>query len=245
MNLYLVSMSHVFSRVVNAVTQQNVWLRALPCLLLAGCVAQKPQSAIRDDQQVALPEHQLADFLSTDCEDIWSLSGQNVDTNPLYWLRSMDCAQRLSPAAARAEARSWSDDSWQATFRRGILLSSAKISPLERREYNDRLEALSPVIPAQVRPLFQLWREGEISKLQLADERGRYGKLQQSTDSELDSLRQQQQFLREQLETTTRKLENLTDIERRLSSRNKPAATDLPDSAHPAKTDATQEDVKP
>ncbi|SFU13556.1 YfhG lipoprotein [Kosakonia arachidis] len=245
MNLYLVSMLHLFTRVVNVVTQQNVWLRALPCLLLAGCVTQKPQSAIHDDQEVRLPDHQLADFLATDCEDIWTLSGPDVDNNPLYWLRSMDCARRLAPAAARAEARSWSDESWQSTFRRGILLSSAKISPLERREYNDKLDALSPVIPAQVRPIFQLWRDGEASKLQLADERSRYGKLQQSTDSELDSLRQQQQFLREQLETTTRKLETLTDIERRLSTRSKPASTDLPDNIHTPKTDATQEDVKP
>lgn len=157
----------------------------------------------------------------------------------------MDCAQRLSPAAARAEARTWSDDNWQATFRRGILLSNAKISPLERREYTERLGALSPTIPAQVRPLFELWRDGEKAQLQLAEERARYAKLQQSADSELDSLRQQQQFLREQLETTTRKLENLTDIERRLSTRNKPAATDLPDGSHPSKSDGTQEDVKP
>ncbi|WP_342324009.1 two-component system QseEF-associated lipoprotein QseG [Kosakonia sp. BYX6] len=244
MNLKLVSMSHVFSRVVNAIAQQNTWLRALPCLLLAGCVTQTPQSAIHDNQEERLPEHQLADFLSTDCNEIWSLSGENVDSNPLYWLRGMDCAQRLLPASARAEARSWSDNNWQATFRRGILLSNAKISPLERRDYTERLDALSPSIPAQVRPIFQLWRDGEIAQLQLSEERSRYGKLQQSTDSELDSLRQQQQFLREQLETTTRKLENLTDIERRLSTR-KPAATDLPDSTHPSKSDGNQEDVKP
>ncbi|WLI75939.1 two-component system QseEF-associated lipoprotein QseG [Kosakonia sp. H02] len=243
MNLDLVSMSHLFSRVVNAVAQQHLWLRALPCLLLAGCVSQTPKSAIHDNQEERLPEHQLADFLSTDCNEIWSLSGQNIDNNPLFWLRSMDCAQRLAPAAARAEAHSWSDDTWQATFRRGILLSNAKISPLERREYTEQLAALSTAIPAQVRPLFQLWRDGEMAQLQLAEERSRYSKLQQSADSELDSLRSQQQFLREQLETTTRKLQNLTDIERRLSTR-KPAATDLPDSTHPSKSDGNQEDVK-
>ncbi|WP_039055912.1 two-component system QseEF-associated lipoprotein QseG [Enterobacter sp. Bisph1] len=245
MNLNLISMSHVSSRVINAVTQQRAWLRVLPCLLLAACAAQKPTSEIHDAREEQLPVHQLADFLSTDCDDIWSLSGHNVDNNPLYWLRGMDCAQRLSPAVARAEARSWSDESWQATFRRGILLSNAKISPLERRDYIERLDVLSPAISPQVRPLFQLWRDGEKAQLQLAEERSRYAKLQQSSDSELDNLRQQKQFLREQLETTTRKLENLTDIERRLSTRNKPAATDLPDSAHPAKSDGTQEDVKP
>ena len=91
-------------------------------------------------------------------------------------------------------------------------------------------------------------------QLQLAEERFRYGKLQQSADGELDTLRSQQQYLRAQLETTTRKLENLTDIERQLSTR-KPASNYLPDAsktnAQPAKTPdedsdtSKQEDVKP
>jgi hypothetical protein len=59
---------------------------------------------------------------------------------------------------------------------------------------------------------------------------------------ELDTLRQQQQFA-QQLDTTTRKLENLTDIERQLSSR-KPAGNYLPDSAR-ARSETKQEDVKP
>ncbi|MNP26743.1 Quorum-sensing regulator protein G precursor [compost metagenome] len=115
-----------------------------------------------------------------------------------------------------------------------------------------RLDALSPQIPAQVRPLYQLWRHGQVLQLQLAEERSRYGKLQQTTDGELDNLRQQQQYLRSQLDTTTRKLENLTDIERQLSTR-KPVSNYLPDAPKsatpPADGDAAdtpkQEDVKP
>lgn len=69
-----------------------------------------------------------------------------------------------------------------------------------------------------MRPVYQLWRDGQTLQLQLSEERFRYSKLQQSSDSELDALRQQQESLREQLETTTRKLENLTDIERQLDA---------------------------
>lgn len=251
MNLRLVSMLHIFSR--------KILQSSLPCLLLAGCVAHAPKSAINDKQDEKLPEHQLADFLSTDCNNIWRLNGHDVESNPLYWLRGMDCADRLSPAVARAEARQWADDTWQDTFKRGILLANAKITPVERRAYTDRLDALSPQIPVQLRPLFHLWRDGQVFQLQLAEERFRYGKLQQSTDGELDTLRQQQQHLRLQLETTTRKLENLTDIERQLSTR-KPSGSYLQDgsknTAHPAKTDdintpdqdsdtPKQEDVKP
>jgi hypothetical protein len=237
-------MSQVFSRVTGSVLLPKKMLCAVSCLLLAGCVAQTPEHAVREQLEEQVPEHQLADFLMTDCDDIWSLSGQVFDTNPLFWMRSMDCASRLAPAAARAEARSHADDTWQDAFKRGILLSSAKITPVERRENAARLDVLSTQIPAPVRPLFQLWRDGESMQVQLSEERGRYAKLQQSTDSELDSLRQQQQFLREQLETTTRKLENLTDIERRLSTR-KPGGNDLPDNARPARTDVKPEDAKP
>lgn len=239
-----VSMSHVFSRVTDAVLLSKKMLRAIPCLLLAGCVSQAPESTVREQLEEQVPEHQLADFLMTDCDDIWSLSGQIFDTNPLFWMRSMDCASRLAPAAARAQARTHADDTWQDAFKRGILLSSAKITPVERRENAARLDVLSPQIPAPVRPLFQLWRDGEGMQVQLAEERGRYAKLQQSSDAELDLLRQQQQFLHEQLETTTRKLENLTDIERRLSTR-KPGGSDLPDGARPARSDVKSEEAKP
>ncbi|MCT9846302.1 two-component system QseEF-associated lipoprotein QseG [Leclercia sp. 29361] len=252
MNLSLVSMSHVFSRAINAVFSGHFIRLSLPCLLLTGCVTHAPAPTISDKQDEKLPEHQLADFLSTDCNNIWQLHGQETDSNPLFWLRGMDCADRLSPAAARAEARGWTDDTWQESFKRGILLANAKINPVERRVLTTRLDALSPQIPAQVRPLYQLWRHGQVLQLQLAEERSRYGKLQQTTDGELDNLRQQQQYLRTQLDTTTRKLENLTDIERQLSTR-KPVSNYLPDAPKSATPSAdgdaadtpNQEDGKP
>lgn len=111
------------------------------------------------------------------------------------------------------------------------MLADAKITPYERRQLVARIDALSIEIPAQVRPLYQLWRDGQALQLQLAEERQRYSKLQQSSDSELDTLRQQHHVLQQQLELTTRKLENLTDIERQLSNR-KPAGNFSPDTQH-------------
>ena len=113
------------------------------------------------------------------------------------------------------------------------MLSNAKISPTERRRYMTKLDAMTADVPAQVRSLFQVWRDGQASLLALSDERSRYSKLQQSSDNELDTLREQQQRLRSQLSLTTRKLENLTDIERQLSNR-KPAVAELPDNTKPA-----------
>ncbi len=49
-----------------------------------------------------------------------------------------------------------------------------------------RLDTFSPQIAVQVRPLYQLWRDGQTRQLQLVEERARYAKLQQSSDSELE-----------------------------------------------------------
>ncbi|PSN07463.1 two-component system QseEF-associated lipoprotein QseG [Siccibacter turicensis] len=223
----------VLSRLLRPRALRTVLCASLAGALLSGCVAHPVKSSIKNKNEPQLPDHQLADFLSTDCLDIWQLGGHSTETNPLYWLRGMDCALRLTPAEARAQARRWSNTTWQDTFKRGILLANAKITPGERRRYVTALDDLSIGIPAQVRPLFQVWRDGQASLLQLSDERTRYSKLQQSTDGELDTLRQQQQHLRSQLDLTTRKLENLTDIERQLSSR-KPASSYMQDNAHPA-----------
>jgi hypothetical protein len=216
MNQQWVNMSHFFV-VVRAF--KGWLLPGISCLALAGCSAAFSPHTENDTAQSALPQHQVADFLSVDCADIWSLKSEASDKNPLYWLRGIDCADRLAPVQARAEAKRHDDDSWQDAFKRGILLADAKITPDERRALVSRLDTFSPQIAMQVRPLYQLWRDGQNSQLQLVDERARYAKLQQSSDSELETLRLQEQQLRSQLELTTRKLENLTDIERQLSSR--------------------------
>jgi len=202
-------------------------------LLLASCVQNTAPKDVKHPPHVEEPEQQLADYLSTNCDDIWQNQSQDSMSNPLYWLRAMDCSERLAPAEARAEARRWPADNWRDTFKRGILLSNAKISPTERRRYMTKLDAMTADVPAQVRSLFQVWRDGQASLLALSNERSRYSKLQQSSDNELDTLREQQQRLRSQLSLTTRKLENLTDIERQLSNR-KPAVAELPDNTKPA-----------
>lgn len=230
--------------------RRRIGMILLP-LLLAGCVQNPVTSIIKQPHQPQEPEQQLADYLSTDCQEIWHIQAHESLNNPLFWLRGMDCAERLPPAEARAEARRWPSESWQDTFKRGILLANAKITPTERRRYMTKLDAMTGEVPTQVRPLFQVWRDGQASLLELSDERSRYSKLQQSTDGELDTLREQQQRLRSQLDLTTRKLENLTDIERQLSSR-KPSSSYLPESkgaekpaAPAAQGDAEDEITRP
>ena len=228
MNQHRVNMSHFFalSRPVRG------WLLSGVCTLaLAGCSAVSSSHSADGKTPIALPQQQVADFLAVDCADIWALESETSDKNPLYWLRAMDCADRLAPAQARAEAKLHADDSWQDAFRRGILLGDAKITPDERQDMVSRMDSFSPQIAVQIRPLYQLWRSGQAQQLQLVAERSRYARLQQSSDTELETLRQQEQALRSELDLTTRKLENLTDIERQLYSR-KPAGNFGSDAGH-------------
>lgn len=198
-------------------------LFGLACLVLSGCNTSLAPHSAGAGAEGNEPRQQVADYLSTECDDIWSLSGDAAENNPLYWLRGVDCADRLSAARARAEANALTADAWQGAFKRGILLVNAKITPAERRKVVADIDAFSQQIPSRIRPLYQVWRDGQALQLSLADERSRYSKLQESSDSQLDALRQQQQQLQAELDLTTRKLQNLTDIERQLSNR-KPGA---------------------
>ncbi|CBG89241.1 two-component system QseEF-associated lipoprotein QseG [Citrobacter rodentium] len=238
-------MPHVLAHIFQRFFSRRAIAAGISCLALIGCTPHVVRHAVPQEK---IPTTQLADYLSVECTDIWRLHGPATDTNPLYWLRAIDCAERLMPVQSRNEARILADDSWQNAFKRGVLLANARITPLERRDNIARLDALSPQIPTQVRPLYQIWRDGQALQLQLSEERQRYSKLQQTSDSELDTLRQQQQHMQAQLELTTRKLENLTDIERRLSSR-KPGGSYTPDAIHgddhPAAPVSPDEEVSP
>lgn len=145
-------MRHIFQRLL----PRRLWLAGLPCLALLGCVQNHNKPAIDTPAEEKIPVYQLADYLSTECSDIWALQGKSTETNPLYWLRAMDCADRLMPAQSRQQARQYDDGSWQNTFKQGILLADAKITPYERRQLVARIEALSTEIdPLVLRHTFR------------------------------------------------------------------------------------------
>ncbi|MFT4274475.1 MAG: two-component system QseEF-associated lipoprotein QseG [Pantoea sp.] len=215
----------------------NLLAAGLMVFGLAGCHAPTNNSALREDATLPEPQVRLPDYLATDCGNIWQIDYLAAMNNPLYWQRAIDCAERLSPAEARAEARRWPVQSWSRAFKQGVLLANGNVTPQERRDYVETLDSYSTAFPAAVRPLIQLWRSNQAAQLELSEARGRYTRLQQSSDAELDSLRQQQRTLRKSLDDTQHKLERLTDIERQLSSRKAP---DSSDSAHSSSTNEEQ-----
>ncbi len=190
------------------------------CLSDAGGVFRRLFTAYRGRyRRPGQAQHQVADFVAVDCADIWAHSSDASDKNPLYWLRGIDCADRLAPAQARAEAKRHTDDSWQDAFRRGILLADAKITPEERRDWwrvSIPSARKSPFRSARcissgatARPVSCSWWKSVPVTLSFSSPA--IANWRHCVSRELT--------LREQLELTTRKLENLTDIERQLSSR--------------------------
>lgn len=213
---------------------------SLLTLLVLGCSQVPEKNSNLTHDSFGESERRVVDFKTISCGEVWAFNSGMVLNNPLYWLRAMDCAQRLSPAEARAEARRWPANNWQSRFKQAVLLSNGNVTPVERRQYLQRLDDNSYDYPAAVRPLLALWREGQGSLLQLSAERTRYATLQQTSDAQLEALRQQEMTLSQELAVTRRKLDSLTDIERQLSSRRSP---DAADSGHPAEKSTPDEAI--
>lgn len=204
-------------RTLGPIGRLTRWILILP-LALTGCASSSLQPT-RIHREPPVPVQKLADYQAISCSGIWNRHGQSQENNPLYWLRAIDCAEGLSPVKARAEAARYPDNTWQDAFRRSILLGKARITPVERAQQIDALDAAFNSVPRGQRPLYQLWRDAQANEYALSQERSHYAALQQSSDKQLDTLRHEQQLVQQQLEQTERKLKYLTDIERQLSSR--------------------------
>ncbi|WP_235421141.1 two-component system QseEF-associated lipoprotein QseG [Erwinia oleae] len=194
--------------------------------MLVACTTTKPGPGAHGSHKAVEPEINMVNYTQTECPQIWQINDEKEMQSGLYWQRAIDCAVRLSPAEARAEARRWPATHWYGALKQGVLLANGNVTPAERRQYLLRLDTFISDYPASIRPLIQLWRDNQVNLLQLSEERTRYHHLQQSSDAQLDALRQQQRAQTRELDLTRRKLETLTDIERQLSSRRSPDASD-------------------
>ncbi|WP_291970224.1 two-component system QseEF-associated lipoprotein QseG [Candidatus Symbiopectobacterium sp.] len=198
--------------------------------LLAGCVdTTHHRIAIRYVENVT-PREQVSDYRLTQCDSLWHIDDRDAVNNALYWLRAMGCAERLTPQQAREVAQTLGSTTWNQAFKQSILLDQVKITPAERRQALDRLNGFQTDFPAVLRPLLQTWQDKQTFWLALTDERIRTQRLQEANDKQLEAMRVQQSNLQYQLDVTTRKLENLTDIERQLSTR-KAMSSELPEPA--------------
>jgi hypothetical protein len=186
--------------------------------LLTGCVgnadsrhSSTPLSMVR---QNAAPGRNAAE-----CGQIWQTRGEGDLQDATYWLRAMECAERMTPSQARLEAENQGGDTWDDAFRESLLLNAANMSVTERRQTYQRLLSFRSQFPPSVYPIFKMWRQQQALRLILADERSSHQRQLEADAAQIEQMRQQQTELQSKLDITTRKLENLTEIERRLSAR--------------------------
>ncbi|WP_445375217.1 two-component system QseEF-associated lipoprotein QseG [Photorhabdus tasmaniensis] len=202
----------------------SVWgFRIIPLIfapfLLTGCVKAPVNHDLTTVAQMVIPEQRVTDYRAADCDLMWDIETPQSVENALYWLRLIDCSDLLTSARARNIAKYIIPVTWDLTFRQSILLNSAGPTLAERRKMVENLNKYRLKFPEPLRPLLKLWREQQIQQIAVAEERAKFQKLQADTDNKIDRLRESRAQLEFELQEMSRKLENLTDIERQLSSR--------------------------
>lgn len=217
-------------------------LIAVVPLLLTGCVKTSTPPVLSSLAAAVLPHERTIDYRIADCHTLWELDSAVATENGLYWLRMMDCADLLNSDTARIMAGKITADSWDTAFRQSILLDNTGSSANDKRKVLDTLNTFSAGFPVSLRPLMKLWREQLKLAITLSDERQRYRRLQSETDGKIDQLRAVNSRLQYELQTTTRKLDNLSNIERQLAGRKQPSKADAePESAQEERSEALKE----
>ncbi|CAM3776013.1 membrane protein [Xenorhabdus thuongxuanensis] len=190
--------------------------------LLAGCVKMNGSDNLTTLAQSILPEQNVTDYRLKDCDSIWDITKPAAMENGLYWLRFIDCTDRLSSTEARETAKQFIPDTptdWHQVLKQSILIGRATSVLAERRKTVENFNRYSAQFPVALRPLLQLWREQQYLKINLAEERAKFQRFQFDSDNKIDRLKEIRARLEYELHSMSRKLENLTDIERQLSFR--------------------------
>lgn len=196
-------------------------------LLLSGCARHQshpPQQPVED----VIPDSKVVDFRMASCETLWVLDDSATLSNSLYWLRAMDCSDRMSTAQANYQAALIPSSGWANIFKQSILSAGAEPDLTQRRTLLNNVNVSRAQMPGEIRPLVQVWRERQSLQIALDDEKMRSARQQSSSEAQIADLNNQQKILQASLDDTRRKLQNLTDIERQLSSR-KQLQTELPE----------------
>lgn len=238
----------------SVLSQIQHWLKTSVCrmaigviaapALLSGCGLHSSSDSYYRPVEDVIPTTKVVDFRLAPCETLWALDDNEAITNSLYWLRAMDCADRMNDVQARFQADQIKANAWDTVFKQSILRAGADPDQQQRRVLLARVNEYRAQMPGSIRSLVQLWRERQTLQVTLGDEKARNVRQAAVSESKIEQLTQQQVALQESLADTQRKLKNLTDIERQLSSR-KQMQGDLPDSDSASATVKPEETYQP
>ncbi|MDC9592743.1 two-component system QseEF-associated lipoprotein QseG [Xenorhabdus sp. IM139775] len=210
--------------------------------LLAGCAKTGGSENLTTLAQSILPEQSVTDYRVRDCDLIWDIAKPAAMENGLYWLRFIDCTDRLTSAKAREMAKRFIPEAptdWHQVLKQSILLGRATSVLVERINIVENFNRHSAQFPVTLRPLLQLWREQQYLKINLVEESVKFQRLQSDSDNKIDSLKEIRARLEYELRSMSRKLENLTDIERQLSSRKQEQSS----AVTPSNTDTSSDNA--
>jgi hypothetical protein len=193
-------------------------LFSLPFLLI-GCVEQGDGRIVSHQPLLPVSQHKAPPPVSESCDALWQMDEKHTLEDLSYWLRVMECADDIGAEQASSLANMLPGSDWDSLFKQSILLSRTGFAVDEYRQMIERLDDSRLEFPSSLRPLLNVWRQQKILEITLLEERARNQVLQESSNSQIESLRQKNSQLQNQVQDVSRKLQNLTDIERQLSSR--------------------------
>ncbi|MBG5949015.1 two-component system QseEF-associated lipoprotein QseG [Proteus terrae] len=194
-------------------------------LVLSGCTPKSLTEAQEPEPEIPVVKQKTIDYRWAECKTLSSFYDEGIN-NALYWLRAIECTNRIMTTEAQRQANSVVVTGWDDAFYKSILLERAGMTIADRRTQLVLLESYKLQFPSSVRVLLSTWIENQTLILSLAEEKNRYRRLTTETDNKIDALRKENNALQHELSITLKKLESLTQIERQLSNRKQSGSVD-------------------
>lgn len=224
LGIELLSMAPASTRKI-ALNWKQCFLFIMFPLVLSGCTPKSLTEAQEPEPEIPVVKQKTIDYRWAECKTLSSFYDEGIN-NALYWLRAIECTNRIMTTEAQRQANSVVVIGWDDAFYKSILLERAGMTIADRRTQLVLLESYKLQFPSSMRVLLSTWIENQTLILSLAEEKNRYRRLTTETDNRIDALRKENNALQHELSVTLKKLESLTQIERQLSNRKQSGSVD-------------------
>lgn len=224
LGIELLSMAPASTRKI-ALNWKQCFLFIMFPLVLSGCTPKSLTEAQEPEPEIPVVKQKTIDYRWAECKTLSSFYDEGIN-NALYWLRAIECTNRIMTTEAQRQANSVVVTGWDDAFYKSILLERAGMTIADRRTQLVLLESYKLQFPSSMRVLLSTWIENQTLILSLAEEKNRYRRLTTETDNRIDALRKENNALQHELSITLKKLESLTQIERQLSNRKQSGSVD-------------------
>ncbi|MEZ2862325.1 two-component system QseEF-associated lipoprotein QseG [Enterobacteriaceae bacterium TYF_5] len=224
LGIELLSMAPASTRKI-ALNWKQCFLFIMFPLVLSGCTPKSLTEAQEPEPEIPVVKQKTIDYRWAECKTLSSFYDEGIN-NALYWLRAIECTNRIMTTEAQRQANSVVVTGWDDAFYKSILLERAGMTIADRRTQLVLLESYKLQFPSSMRVLLSTWIENQTLILSLAEEKNRYRRLTTETDNRIDALRKENNALQHELSVTLKKLESLTQIERQLSNRKQSGSVD-------------------